>query len=102
MDLEQERNNSPKMAKTDRVLSLRGIDGKPSLSSMGALDNRLFTGENKLHAIKDPQTCMWYFKYDMGALPPALKNQRFTSFNALIKYAGDYFRKRNIELKEEE
>ena len=102
MDLEYERNNSPKMAKTDRLIALSVIDGKQPMSSTGLVDTRLFSGENKLHAIKDPQTCMWAFKYEQGGLPPALKSQRFTSFNALIKYAGDYFRKRNIEIKEVE
>ncbi len=88
------------MAKTDRLISLSVIDGEAAVSSTGLIDKRLFTGENKLHAIKDPQTCMWSFKYEQGGLPQALKTQRFTSFNALIKYAGDYFRKRNIEIKE--
>lgn len=83
----------------DRVLVLEPIDGKSPLSSTGMVDPRLFTGENKLHAIKDEQTALWHFKYDMGVLPPQLK-QEFTGFPKLKTFADNYFKKRNIQIKE--
>jgi hypothetical protein len=84
----------------NRVLVLETILGEKPLSSTGLVDPRLFTGENKLRAIKDPQTCMWSFKYDMGGLPPLLKDRNFTNFTALVKYARDYLLTRNIQIKE--
>ena len=86
-------------ASTDRILVLEPIDDKKPLSSTGLVDPRLFTGENKLHAIKDPQTCLWHFKYEQGILPPTLKGQ-YTGFNQLKKTAEDYFTKRNMKIKE--
>jgi hypothetical protein len=96
MDLNQPNKH---MLSTDRVLVLSVIDGQRPLSSTGLADPRLFTGENKLHAIKDPQTCMWFLKYEQGGIPPVLK-QMFTSFKMLLKFTRDYFEKRNIEIKE--
>lgn len=86
---------SEKMSKPDRILELRPANGKKTLSSTGLVDTRLFTGENKLHAIKDPATCFWYLKYESGIVPQPLK-QHFTSFGALKKFAEHYFGKRNI------
>lgn len=86
-------------ASLDRVLVLSPIDDKSPLSSTGMVDPRLFTGENKLHAIRDEQTALWHFKYESGVLPPQLK-QQFTGFKALRKHAEDYFKKRNIQIKE--
>ena len=83
----------------DRVLVLKVIDGKKPKSSTGIIDPRLFSGENNLHAIKDKQLSLWALTYDSGILPPALQ-QRFTSFNALFKYAKEYLGNRNIEIKE--
>lgn len=84
---------------TDRILVLETIDGEKPLSSTGLTDPRLFTGENKLHAIKDPQTCLWYLKYEKGVLPPQLKGQ-YTGFNQLRRFCEDYFIKRNMRIKE--
>jgi hypothetical protein len=83
---------------SDRVLTLKVMDDKQPLSSMGLVDKRLFSGENRLHAKLDGVTTLWYFQYDNGGLPPALKDQRFTSFTLLLKYAKEYFYKRNIEI----
>lgn len=82
---------------SDRILVLKPIDGAKPLSSTGLVDTRLFTGENKLHAIMDDTNCMWRLKYDQGGLPPALK-QTFTGFSKLIDYTKTYFKKRNIEI----
>lgn len=86
-------------ASTDRIIVLETVDKKQPLSSTGMVDTRLFTGENKLHAVRDNQTCLWHFKYDMGVLPQPLK-QQFTGFKALLKFAEDYFKKRNIRVTE--
>jgi hypothetical protein len=88
-----------KLASSDRVLVLEVIDGQKPLSSTGLVDPRLFTGENKLHAIKDTQTCLWHLKYDQGIVPPPLKGQ-YTGFNQLKKFCEDYFQKRNMRIKE--
>jgi hypothetical protein len=83
---------------TDRVLSVEPIDGKAPLSSLGMVDHRLFTGEQKLHLKMDPQTCLWYFQYaNNGLLPEPLKG-RFTGFKAGLKFAEEYFKKRNIKV----
>lgn len=83
----------------DRILVLRPMEGKNSLTNIGMIDNKLFTGENKLHGIMDPETCHWHFKYEMGVLPSPLKSN-FTSFKKLKDYAVDYFKKRNIDIIE--
>lgn len=88
-----------KLRSPDRVLMLKTIDNKKPLSSKGLVDPRLFTGENRLHAIMDTQTCMWKFKYDQGIVPPPLKCN-FTSFKALLQHAREYFGTRNIEIVE--
>lgn len=88
-----------KMRSPDRVLVLKVIEGRKPLSTSGVADPRIFTGENKLHAIMDLETCLWRFKYDMGIVPEPLKGN-FTSFTALKKFAIGYFNKRNIEIVE--
>lgn len=88
-----------KLRSPDRVLVLSVIDGKKPLNTLGTQDVRLFSGENKLHAVMDQQTNLWSFKYDMGTLPQPLQC-RFTSFKALKQHADGYFNKRNIEIKE--
>jgi len=87
------------MRSEDRILVLKTIEGKNTLNSLGTIDNRLFTGDNRLHAIQDPKTTMWSLKYDHGGLQEALK-QRFTNFKSLIDFTRDYFLKRNIEIVE--
>lgn len=95
--MERNREN---IRSTDRILMLEVLDGEKPLSSTGLADPRLFTGENRLHAVMDRETMLWNFKYDMGGLPPQLKDMRFTSFDAMLKHAGDYLKKRNIRIKE--
>lgn len=88
-----------KMKSPDRVLVLSVIEGKKPMSTTGAADPRLFTGENKLHAIMDPETTLWRFKYDMGIVPEPLKGT-FTGFRALKKFADEYYHRRNIVITE--
>ena len=83
----------------DRILVLTQIEGADPKSSIGLVDRRIFTGETKLLAVKDPQTCLWYYRYYSGELPGGLKG-RFTGFDRLLKYATQYFGKRNIQIKE--
>jgi hypothetical protein len=91
-----------KMLTSDRILMLSPIEGKKATDSMGIVDPRLFSkGEdsNRLHAIMDPETCLWSFKYEKGAVPPALKGT-YTGFRALKKFAEAYFLNRNIQITE--
>ncbi len=91
-----------KMNTTDRVLKLELIEGKKPLSAIGMTDPRLFKeGEdsNKLHAVMDPETCLWTFRYEKGAVPSALKGS-YTGFKALKKFAEGYFLQRNIKIVE--
>lgn len=84
----------------DRVLSLEVVDGKKPLSSTGLIDTRLFNGAQQLHLKMDPQTCLWSFQYsNPGLLPEALKGH-YTGFKAGIKFAEQYFKSRNIRIKE--
>lgn len=83
---------------TDRVLELSPIKGASVLAASGAVDNRLFTGEQKLHLKMDPSTCLWYFQWEQnGILPGGLKG-KFTGFKSGIKHAEDYFKKRNVQI----
>lgn len=81
----------------DRIISVKLKKGLTPKSSTGLLDNRLFTGDNRLHAIQDAG--LWYLKYDQGGLPMQLR-QRFTNFNLLMKSVTTYFTGRNVEIKE--
>lgn len=91
--------NSDKMASPDRIFTLKVFDTKKPKNSIGMVDPRLFTGENKLHVKKDPETCFWYFEYDSGAVPGPLKH-KFTGYKAAVKHAETYFKTRNIYIEE--
>lgn len=95
-DLTPEKTNlnGPK-----RELKVIPIEGKATISSTGLIDRGLFTGENTLHALMDRQTTLWSLKQGNGILPPVLR-QSFTSYSKLYKFAEDYYKRRNIELKE--
>lgn len=88
-----------KMRSPDRILVLKAIDGKKPLNTSGVADPRLFNGENKLHAIMDPESCLWKLKYDMGIVPETMKGT-FTGFKALKKFADEYYGRRNIQIVE--
>jgi len=96
-DVEERRK--AKMRSDDRILILKVIDNKVAISSSGMVDNRLFTGENTLHAIYDVRSGLWSMSYEMGILPGGLK-QKFLSFSDLLEYARNYFKHRNIEIVE--
>lgn len=82
-----------------KVLVLGPVPGKKTKNTLGLVDSRLFTGENNLHAHKDKETCMWYLKYERGIVPEPFK-QQFTSLHVLLKFAKDYFIRRDIEIKD--
>jgi len=92
--------NSPEsnIRSIDRKLSLAPIEGKSVKNSSGLVDTRLFTGDQQLLLKMDPQTCLWYFQYtNTGLLPEPLKG-KFTGFKAGLRFAEDYFSKRNIRI----
>lgn len=84
---------------TDIVFRLKAKEGMQVKNSVGIADSRLLTGDNKLHAILDHQTGLWYMQYDNGVLPPILK-QRFTTLHYLVTFAKGYYDKRNVEIEE--
>lgn len=101
MDSFMDLASSPSNVRSDdRILVIRPVEGKDPLSSKGLTDKRLWTGENKVHAILDPMTMLWCIRYEIGAPPPAVRDQNFTSFRALMIYIKDYFEKRNLEIVE--
>lgn len=81
----------------DRTLVLKPMEGKKVLSTGGAADPRIFTGENNVHAIMDPHTMLWTIRYQHGLPPPKLRN-KYTSFSKLKRAMDDYFAKRNVEI----
>ncbi len=86
------KNHSP-----DRILVLKPMEGKTVKDTAGRVDGRLFTNENNLHAVMDPQYGHWYFKYDSGSLPEPMQ-QRFTSFSKIYDFAVQYFGRRNVDV----
>jgi hypothetical protein len=92
-------HNKRNIRDTDRVLVLRVMDNKKPKSSTGVLDDRLFKGENNLHALKNLQTGLWSLKYEKGTTPINLQ-QQFTSFGMLMNFSTNYFKKRNVEIVE--
>src|SRR6185312_6876886 len=102
MEIEEYKLDSERVRKnrnSDRILVLQRMEGKNTLSTKGIPDNRLFTGENKLHAIFDPEESMWYLKFDAGLLPEQFK-QWFTTFDKLLTFVKMYYEKRNVLVKE--
>lgn len=83
----------------DRVFILGPVEGKSVKDVAGRTDSRLFTGDNRLHAVKDPETGMWSLKYDKGTLPGPFQ-QIFTKYSVLENFIKNYYIKRNIEVKQ--
>lgn len=93
------KRESEKMHTLDRVLVLQVMEGKDPLESGGKMDKRLFTGDNKLHAVYNTQTGLWYMRYERGSVPGALDVQ-FSELPKLLDYVRNYFARRNIEITE--
>ena len=88
----EDKNHSPM-----RELVLKPFEGK-LVKGNNLVDPGIWKGTNSLKIIQD-ETSLWGFKFDKGVLPDPLK-QRFTSVTKAIRFATDYFAKRNIELTE--
>jgi len=82
----------------DRIVTLKPIEGKQPLNTLGMVDKRLFDGKNQLHCILDPETSLWSFKLEQGLVPGALE-QRFTTFGKALAYAKEYYAKRNVSVE---
>lgn len=80
---------------TDRILVLERVNKADK--HIGLIDPKVFTGDNNLHAVMDPSTCMWTFKYEHGMVPPQLRS-KFTDFNTLKKHAEIYFNTKSIRI----
>ncbi len=89
----------PKTRSDDRIFVFEAIDGTLPKNSFGLTDPALITGDNELHAVKDHETCLWYFKQNRGYVPERLKCM-FTSFGAAKKHAEMYYSSRNIKIVE--
>jgi hypothetical protein len=95
-DIEDRRKK--KMHSEHRIIHIRPMNnGKSTLNSSGMVDNRLFTGENKLHATYIDHSGMWKLHYDIGAIPGGLQMQ-FTTLQELLTHVRSYFKKRNVEV----
>ena len=92
-------DNLVKNASKDRVLVLKPIEGKDTLNTKGMVDKRLFTRENNLHAVMDPEYGHWRVEYDSGIIPPAFQ-QRWTSFSKLYNFVTEYYKRRNVQITE--
>jgi hypothetical protein len=91
--------NLVKNKSKDRILVLKPIEGADILNSKGMVDKRLFSRENNLHAIQDEQYGFWSVQYDSGVIPPVFQ-QRWTSFTKLYDFVSEYYKRRNVEIKE--
>ncbi|HEY2810536.1 MAG TPA: hypothetical protein VGJ00_04005 [Rhabdochlamydiaceae bacterium] len=80
----------------DRIITFQLIDEQAPKNSLGLADPRLFKGGNRLHAQRDGEG-LWYLKYEMGAIPPAL-NQRWTHFSRCVTDVEDYYKQRNLSI----
>lgn len=93
-----QEQNSAKQRNPDRIIKLKPIDGSAK-TTKGMVDNRLFSGDNTLHAVMSENDCLWSLRYDSGVLPLHLR-QRFTSFKHLYNYTKAYFEGRGVEIVE--
>jgi hypothetical protein len=91
--------NLVKNISKDRILVLKPIEGTDVLSTKGMVDKRLFSRENNIHAIQDPEYGFWSVKYDSGVVPPSFQ-QRWTSFTKLYNFVEEHYKRRNVEIKE--
>lgn len=89
----------PKLRKETVEIVLRPVDGKVPRTNTGLVDPEVFTGENKLILSMNTSNLLWSFRYTKGGVPAPLK-QRFTNFDSAIKFAEQYYGKRNIKIAE--
>ena len=91
--------DNPKLRKDTREFVLKPIEGQKKLNASGMVDNRLFSGENNLIAVRDPQTSLWSLRYKNGIMQQALKGQ-FTNFHSAKTTVEEYFKKRGVSVSE--
>ena len=53
-----------------------------------------------INALRNPNTNLWFLRYDPPVSTPITLQQQFTNFGALLKFAENYFSRRNIKIKE--
>lgn len=84
----------------DRIIELEAIPGEHTKSESGQVNNRLFKPDsgNNLHVVKDPQTNMWKFRFEKGAVPGGLEGM-YTSFSKALVYAESYFKRRGVRIR---
>lgn len=92
-----DRSDRSKTMSDDRLLVIKPIEGKKTLSSTGLVDPRVYEGKPTLHAIKDPLYDLWRLKSDTGAVVEPLR-QKWTTLSALKKSVNDYFGKRGLQI----
>jgi hypothetical protein len=80
---------------SDRIFVLEML----SSAERSKIDTRLVDGNNRIHAVKNPQLPMWHLKLDKGTLPDALQSN-FTSFAAAQKCVEQYFLRRGVKVTE--
>ncbi len=93
------KREAEKMHTLDRVIVLQPIEGRDPISTSGNVDKRLFSGDNKLHAVFNNQNGMWHLRYEKGGIPASLDMQ-FVELPKLMDYVRNYFEKRNVEIVE--
>lgn len=99
MNYDPAAREAEKMHSFDRVIVIKPMEGLKVLSAQGSVDARLFTGDNRLHAVYDVNSGLWYMKYDNGILPAALQG-RFIMLQELLDFVRAYYQKRNVEIVE--
>jgi hypothetical protein len=97
MSYDIEARREEKMRSDNRILILKVMEGKKATDTMGRVDGRLFTGENKLHGVYDTRTGMWSMRYSVGVVPGGLQ-EKFMDFESLVAHAKKYFATRNVEI----
>jgi hypothetical protein len=92
-------NYSTNVLSNDRTIKLKVKDGMKPETATGVVDNRLFKGENALHAVRQ-ETGLWKLRIEHGSLPPVLADSQWTKFQGVVDAVETYFGKRNIEIAE--
>jgi 3-methyladenine DNA glycosylase Tag len=85
-----------RMNTEDRVFTFKYKEGKKPKDTM--VDPRLVDGKNKLFAIQDGASCLWFLQYEYGILPEFLRNKKFTRFDTLKQTVESYYGSRGYEV----
>ncbi len=84
------------LRKEYRPIRLERIETKTPLGTTGHKDLRLFRGINKLYAFRLKSNGLWRVRHDCGIVPKYLRDQVFTSTNALMHTVKSYYASRNV------